>query len=181
MLDLWHLLNPLAVFNSIRDFIETGGWVLYLIMGATFLMWTFIIERYWYFGGGGHRSQVRAAQRAWEDRGEHSSWYAHRIRDLLVSGIRQNAEQSLFIIRTMVAICPLLGLLGTVTGMVDVFEVMALTGSSNARAMAAGVSKATIPTMAGMVAALSGLYFSAQLDKRAREEVQRVADRLELE
>ena len=81
----------------------------------------------------------------------------------------------------MVAIAPLLGLLGTVTGMVEVFDVMAFTGSSNARAMAAGVSKATIPTMAGMVASLSGLYFSSALERRAKRSMQRVSDDMVLE
>ncbi|MFP4002417.1 MAG: MotA/TolQ/ExbB proton channel family protein, partial [Alphaproteobacteria bacterium] len=81
---------------------------------------------------------------------------------------------------TLVAVAPLFGLLGTVTGMVEVFDVMALTGSSNARAMASGITKATIPTMAGMVAALSGLYFSTQLERRARRAVERVEDDLPL-
>ena len=45
-------------------------------------------------------------------------------------------------IRALVALCPMLGLLGTVTGMIEVFDVMAIAGSGNARGMAAGVSKA---------------------------------------
>jgi biopolymer transport protein ExbB len=72
------------------------------------------------------------------------------------------------------------GLLGTVTGMIEVFDVMALTGSGNTRGMAAGVSKATLPTMAGMVAALSGMLFSIQLDRFSRDEAERVADHLEI-
>jgi biopolymer transport protein ExbB len=72
------------------------------------------------------------------------------------------------------------GLLGTVTGMIEVFDVMASTGSGNARGMAAGVSKATLPTMAGMVAALSGMLFSIQLERFARDESERVADSLEV-
>jgi biopolymer transport protein ExbB len=71
------------------------------------------------------------------------------------------------------------GLLGTVTGMIEVFDVMA-GGSGNARGMAGGVSKATLPTMAGMVAALSGMLFSIQLERFAREESERVADSLEI-
>ena len=62
--------------------------------------------------------------------------------------------------------------------MIEVFDVMAISGSGNARAMASGVSRATIPTMAGMVAALSGLIFSVQLERFARDEGERVADRL---
>ena len=72
------------------------------------------------------------------------------------------------------------GLLGTVTGMIEVFDVMAITGSGNARGMAAGVSKATLPTMAGMVAALSGMLFSIQLRRFARTESERMEDTLEI-
>lgn len=73
---------------------------------------------------------------------------------------------------------PLLGLLGTVTGMIQVFNVMAVAGTSNARLMAAGVSAATIPTMAGLVAALSGLYFASSLQRRAKDKIQILEDSL---
>ena len=52
----------------------------------------------------------------------------------------------------------MIGLLGTVTGMIQVFEVMAAQGTGDARAMAGGVSAATLPTLSGMVLALSGIY-----------------------
>jgi len=71
-------------------------------------------------------------------------------------------------------VLPLLGLLGTVTGMIAVFDVMAFAGTGNARLMAGGVSKATIPTMSGLVAALSGLYFAALLEKKATIETDRL-------
>ena len=71
-------------------------------------------------------------------------------------------------------------LLGTVTGMIEVFDVMAIAGSGNVRGMAGGISKATLPTMAGMVAALSGLFFSVQLERRARREGRLMSDRLTL-
>ena len=54
--------------------------------------------------------------------------------------------------------------------MIEVFEVMALSGSGNPRSMAAGVSKATVPTMAGMVAALSGVAMSAYLQSKLIRE-----------
>ena len=47
--------------------------------------------------------------------------------------------------------------MGTVTRMIEVFQVMAFTGGGDASSMAGGVSKATLPTMAGMVASLSGV------------------------
>jgi biopolymer transport protein ExbB len=80
--------------------------------------------------------------------------------------------------RTLITVCPMLGLLGTVTGMIEVFDVMAIAGSGNTRAMASGVSKATIPTMAGMVAALSGMMLIVQLERFVDQETERVADGL---
>ena len=80
----------------------------------------------------------------------------------------------------MVALAPLLGLLGTVTGMIEVFEIMAITDGADAKAMSAGVSKATIPTMAGMVVSLSGILFSSGMDKRAARAVQVVEDQMEM-
>jgi biopolymer transport protein ExbB len=98
----------------------------------------------------------------------------------LIARVDERLNRGLLIIRSLVALCPMLGLIGTVTGMIEVFDVMAIAGTGNIRGMAGGVSKATLPTMAGMVAALSGLIFSAQLDRFAKAESHRVADRLEI-
>jgi len=165
--------------GAVRDFVETGGDVLLVIAFVTFVMWTLLIERFWYFRTG-HRQEARRVTALWRAREDHSSWNAHQIRRMLVSELRQKLERGLGLIRTIVALCPMLGLLGTVTGMIEVFDVMAIAGSGNTRGMAGGVSKATLPTMAGMVAALSGMLFSVQLDRFAREEAEHVADGLEI-
>ncbi len=163
--------------EAVREFVNRGGDVLLAIAAVTFLMWTLILERLWYF----RRIAPRQAQRVrelWAAEPDHSSWHADQIRRLLVSEVRSEFGASILMIKTLVALCPLLGLLGTVTGMIEVFDAMAISGSGNTRAMASGVSKATIPTMAGMVAALSGLALSVQLERFARHETERVADRL---
>ena len=168
------LADPL---DAVRDFLERGGDVLYLILAVTFFMWALILQRQWYF----RRlfpKDAREVLETWRARRDQTSWYAHQVRNLLISRVRQNLEHSLLMVKTLVAVCPLLGLLGTVTGMIEVFDVMAIAGGGNVRAMAAGVSKATIPTMAGMVAALSGLYFSVSMERFARRETERVADHL---
>jgi len=69
-------------------------------------------------------------------------------------------------------------LMGTVTGMIEVFDVMAISGSGNARSMASGVSKATIPTMAGMVGALSGVFLVTVLNQKVNREVEDLEDNL---
>ncbi len=87
-------------------------------------------------------------------------------------------NKHLALISTMVALCPLLGLLGTVTGMIEVFNIMAVTGGGDAKSMAGGVSRATIPTMAGMVAALSGVFANTYVTRIATRESTLVEDRL---
>ncbi len=94
--------------------------------------------------------------------------------------VRHALARGLQIVKSLVALCPMRGLRGTVTGMIEVFDVMAIAGTGNVRGMAGGVSKATLPTMAGMLAALSGLIFSVQLERFVKSEGHRVADRLEL-
>ena len=60
----------------------------------------------------------------------------------------------------------MIGLLGTVYGMIEVFEVLSFLGTGNPRAMSSGVAMATIPTMAGMVITLFGLYFYQDINGR---------------
>ena len=164
-------------YLAIIQFIELGGDVLYLIAALTFLMWTLIFERVWYFRAE-HKNVVREATEVWEGRPERRSWSAHAIREGLISNAADRITGNLSLIQTCVMLCPLLGLLGTVTGMVEVFEVMAISGSSNPRSMAAGVSKATIPTMAGMVAALSGIAMSTYLQRKVGRERELIQDHL---
>lgn len=161
----------------VQDFMVKGGDVLWAICAVTLVMWTMILEREWYFHFRYAKDLDEVLQR-WGARSDRVSWYAKQIRRQLISELQEKLNHALPQIKTLVALCPLLGLLGTVTGMINVFDVMALAGNGNPRAMASGVSMATIPTMAGMVAALSGLYFIHQLQRFARTEAQRAADSL---
>lgn len=164
-------------YEAVTIFMDRGGPILYWLLLVTFLMWVLIIERLWYIKAV-FKSDKQKIQTIWESRDERKSWYAHKIRMSMISVATLKLNHSVNIIKTLVALCPLLGLLGTVTGMIEVFEVMAILGSGNARAMAAGVSKATIPTMAGMVAALSGVFMTTYLERRVRRESQTLEDGL---
>ena len=164
-------------FTSIRDFFEAGGNVLWGILAVTIFMWTLIIERGWFFMLD-LPDKVKAIEERWQKRDDKVSWHARRIRERMISDIAIDANRNMLIIKAFMAVLPLLGLLGTVTGMIKVFDVMAVMGTGNARAMAGGVSQATIPTMAGLVAALSGLYFVTMLDRKASNAVEEVEDSL---
>jgi biopolymer transport protein ExbB len=143
-------------------------------------MWYMIIERIFYLRGP-HKRAVKVAFDEWEARAERRSWEAHRIREQLISSVSVRLRKNLPMIQACVALCPLFGLLGTVTGMIEVFQVMAVNGTSNARAMAGGVSRATVPTMAGMVAALSGLFLSFWLQRQYERERERLGEHLTLD
>ena len=167
-------------FEAIRDFLELGGPVLRIIGINILVLWILILERLMYYRTG-LRVLTRQALEQWESRPERRSWHAHQIRDQIISRVRIAANQSLPLIQTLVALCPLLGLMGTVTGMIQVFEVMAVQGTSNARAMAAGVSRATVPTMAGMVGALSGVFFVTILTRTAKRRTGLLEDELTMD
>ena len=174
----WRLIYYYApALESVRDFLELGGPVLSLIGILVLIMWTLLFERLIYLWQG-HPSAFQSALVEWRTRAERTSWQACQIRLMMISIVSQKLERNLILIKATVALCPLLGLLGTVTGMVEVFEVMALSGSGNPRSMAAGVSKATVPTMAGMVAALSGLGVIAWLDNYAQRERERLGEQM---
>ena len=166
-------------YIAIMEFMDQGGDVLWLIAAITFLMWTLIFERFWYFRTE-HRNLVREATEHWESRPERRSWSAHQIREQLISEASDKISGSLPLIQTCVALCPLLGLLGTVTGMISVFDAMATQGG-NARSMAAGVSMATIPTMAGMIASLSGVVGSTILKRKIDFETELFQDHLTMD
>ena len=165
--------------DSLNGFLDRGGPVLFVIMGAAFIMWALIIERIFYFRLS-HPAVVKEKLDAWNRRQDHSSVHAHWIKRKLVSEVRMQAQQNVTLLKAVVSIAPLLGLLGTVTGMVNVFDIMAMTGSSDARAMSAGVSRATIPTMAGMVISIAGLLATMNMDRHVRREVSKVEDQMEV-
>jgi biopolymer transport protein ExbB len=79
--------------------------------------------------------------------------------------------------RVLVPLSPLLGLIGTVSGMLEVFDSMAIRGSADARSMASGVSEAMICTMTGLAVSITGLYPAHYFNSRAKRETELLADR----
>ena len=165
------------IAGDLREFFEAGGPVLWGILLVTMIMWTLIIERFWYFKNL-MPSLTNDVLNQWSAVSNKGDWYSMRIRDQIISEVSAETRKFILTIETMMQILPLLGLLGTVVGMIKVFDVMTFFGTGNARLMASGVSQATIPTMAGLVAAISGLYIANLLKRKAEDEINKIADQL---
>jgi biopolymer transport protein ExbB len=145
--------------------LEHGGGVLLVIGLCSGLMWLLIAERYWFLlitqrrhtpvAAGG---ETAGLLQRWQRAGRHSE-QALALR------------RGLNLIEALTQVLPLLGLLGTVQGMIELFHALALHGSGNARAIAGGISLALFSTLAGLVTALSGLYASADLRARVERAV----------
>lgn len=160
----------MELVTSLGDFLNTGGNVLWAIMFISFWLFFLIIERYWFYlrEYPAFRARNRAA---WQARSDKSSWFAEQQRKQLLSELDCLMLRNMKLIPALIALLPMMGLLGTVTGMIQVFEVMTYLGSGNPRAMANGVSAATIPTMAGMVLSLVGIPFMTELNRRYQREL----------
>jgi biopolymer transport protein ExbB len=171
------MVGPLDLFDDIRELLELGGPVVQLLLGAAFVLWTLIVER-WLYCRRELPRMVDRVQAQWDARSDHASWYARQVKRKLLSEATRRIRGHLGLIKALVALASLIGLLGTVTGMIQVFDVMAALGTGNARAMASGVSAATIPTMAGMVVAISGLYPILWLEKTLAYETARLNDHM---
>ena len=76
-------------------------------------------------------------------------------------------EKGLSMIKLFAAVAPLLGLLGTVTGMIATFQSISLFGTGDPKLMANGISQALVTTMLGLCAAIPLLFIHNLLAYRA--------------
>ena len=182
---------------SIENYMRSGGVVMMPILIVSFFMWLLILNRIFFL----RRLHVRNIPR--EKAGEMvrdnqappdkyrginsllvREFLAERsgdpalddcILDEIVVRLVSSMDAYLSVIRVLAAVAPLLGLLGTVTGMMRTFDVITVFGTGNARAMAGGISVALITTQTGLMVSIPGLYMSSFLAKRANNLKYRIA------
>lgn len=171
---------PANAIGVIGNYLNAGGPVVVALLFSTFLMWMLISERILYFALA-QRPLLRGAYNAWDRRDDRSTWEAYAYRERLISEVRVENQRHLNVIKALILITPLLGLLGTVTGMIEVFQVIVDTGASNARLMASGISKATIPTMTGLAVSLTGVLAINYLERKNTRSVAQLSHDLEVE
>jgi biopolymer transport protein ExbB len=173
------VIEQIPLVRGVLELVDDGGPFVGLIFASGILMWTIIAERYWFF----QRVLPKLAhklQQQWEARSERTSWCAQQIRQAMISRLNVAMNSGFPIMQVLVPMAPLLGLIGTVTGMLEVFDSMALRGNADARSMASGVSQAMICTMSGLAVSITGLYPVHYFRTRTARETELLADRFEL-
>ena len=181
------------------EIILAGGWLMAPIILCSILALTIIVERGWSLrrsrvvpDGVGEQVEDWAArheldQRHLEQLREGSALgrvlaaalgYRHRPRELIKEAVEDTGrhvvhelERFLNTLGTIAGITPLLGLLGTVIGMIDVFSAILAHGVGNANALAGGISQALITTAAGLTVAIPSYFFYRYYKGRIQEYV----------
>jgi biopolymer transport protein ExbB len=161
--------------EALLDMRQLGGPVVIWIFIACVIMWAIVLERFWYF------SKVLPAEaarmlRTWNQRPNKLTWASRQIRTAMISRLNAGMTGNLQILRVLVPMCPLLGLIGTVSGMLSVFDSMAALGSADARSMATGVSEAMVCTLTGLAVSISGLYPVYYFRRKTNRETELLAD-----
>jgi biopolymer transport protein ExbB len=171
----------------LENYVAMGGVVMMPLAVVCLLLWALIANRMLFF----RRLQRRnmTPRTAWEhirrarmpDPRQYggavtmiAADFLCRILDETIRNLNRRLTAYLPVIGVLAAVAPLLGLLGTVTGMMATFDVLAVFGTGNARAMANGISEALITTQTGLLIAIPGFYMQGFLDRRARSLQQRI-------
>ncbi|MCY4565013.1 MAG: MotA/TolQ/ExbB proton channel family protein [Gammaproteobacteria bacterium] len=188
--------------------VQSGGWLMAPILLGSVVAAAIVIERAWTLrrrrvvpeglvqqvaarlgadaaaladiDGGSPLAQVIAA----------GAGSAHRGREHMQAAMQEAVDRAnhdlqryLTTLGIIASVTPLLGLLGTVVGMIEVFSALMLAGAGNAQALAGGIAEALITTAAGLSVAIPALmfhrYFLRRVDDLALEmeqEAARLAD-----
>jgi len=178
------------LIRHITEYLAQGGWIMIPLGACSLAMWILIADRWLVLRGLG-REDISLSRAVVLVKDGHADVPAESgLRAELVNAFREqragrpelDAEllracarrlrpelrRSLAVIAVLAAVAPLLGLLGTVTGMIETFDVIALFGTGNARAMAGGISVALVTTQSGLLVAIPGMLLAAMLARRAR-------------
>ena len=177
---------------------EKGGPVMYPLLLCSLVALTFIIERtiFWVRQGSGRNQDVvnrilELAEKSCYDKVNELSQGAtdfiarmlycgilHRefsLKDALVMSAEEEIKRMqkyLPILDTIITLAPLLGILGTVTGIINSFEALGTSGVENPQAVSAGIAEALITTAAGLIIAIPTLicynYFQSRVDDSVR-------------
>ncbi len=170
------------------EHIETGGPVMYPLLLVSLLMFFLIIKKFLEMRdfNKGDRPIRECLESLSKPGFTAAPWQRDMIKNFLADRtfdedldrsileammLRQSSYVERYIksIAILASVAPLLGLLGTVTGMITTFLVIATSGTGDAKALASGISEALITTQTGLVVAVPGLFLANYLRRRTEK------------
>ena len=170
-----------------------GGWVMYPLIITCMWMWYLIIKKTMdmRFYTRGSRPVLQCINNYGKEGFECAIWQQklmdgflaqktddletnEEIMDSLKASHEMFVKRDVGTIAMLAGVAPLLGLLGTVSGMITTFSVIAEFGTGNAKALAGGISEALLTTQTGLVVAVPGLFLATFLLRRANGLVERM-------
>ncbi|KZY33676.1 MULTISPECIES: MotA/TolQ/ExbB proton channel family protein [unclassified Oleiphilus] len=162
-------------YSSIDQLIKLGGLPVAAILALSVLIFILFFERLLFLSLS-FKNTISMLEKYWSEsaslaKSGLNSWDKQRVQEALLSEARAMTRHSFWLLRAAIIACPLIGLMGTVSGMVLVFDQISLSGTGNPRLMASGIFQATLPTMAGMLISIIGLimqYILRRLSLRAQ-------------
>ncbi len=185
--------------DVLLSLLQRGGWVMYPLLACSLTVVWVVIDRllFWRGQGGdtGHDPE-RVLQLLRDDVPDDALELASSSRSasarVLASGLepdhdgiplderltlaalgqRRRVMSLLGVLDIIVTAAPLLGILGTVLGIIDAFEVMESQGLADTRAITGGVGRALVTTASGLVIALAALFAHHALGARADRAMQ---------
>ena len=184
------------ILDSLYLAIQAGGWILLPIWLVGWLAFALIFRVIFFFGRDMYRSSYASVLKVVVEKVERGNLAEARSllaskkgvvykmylfvlehpnlsEKMLSARINQNyirlsrkLEKGILMVGVLAATAPLLGLLGTVQGMVHTFEVITLYGNSNPALLAGGISEALITTQSGLVIAFPVLLLKHRVEDR---------------
>ena len=135
-----------------------GGPVLFILFFISFLIFFIFVNKYMFIYFDKYDWYSNKLDNFIQDNPP-ENFSLKQVQKTYISELKRISNTNIKMLDGLIGMCPMIGLLGTVYGMIEVFEVLSFLGTGNPRAMSSGVAKATIPTMASMVITIFSLYF----------------------
>ncbi|MEC8678386.1 MAG: MotA/TolQ/ExbB proton channel family protein [Candidatus Margulisiibacteriota bacterium] len=178
--------------------LENGGWVLWVIILLSIASLAIVIQKLWFLketrvsplflqtikqqlGATDKESVIKSLQQNTNIEARLASLAIEQYQlsdDIIASNLKDATQGEMQIIKSkigfisMVAtISPVLGLLGTVLGLMDVFSVLAVEGVGNAQLLSGGISKALITTVAGLSLAIPLMFVHQLLTQKVEKRL----------
>lgn len=182
------------IWVNTAEHFTTGGWVMIPLLTVSALMFLLIVKKYLDLVAFTRNDKpIEEIIRVYHRPDFSAAFWQHAIMDSFLSRRTFNDKLDCNLIKSfrirqedflnrytkmiiiLASVAPLLGLLGTVGGMISTFSVISQFGTGNAKALASGISEALITTQTGLIVAVPGLFLANFLDRR----VQKYKDRMQ--